>query len=84
MNPFIQSIEKLGSLKQLSSAITKRETPCAVTGVSSVHKAQMILSLCKNLEKKVLILTEDDATALKLSDDINTMAGEETQDTWPQ
>ena len=46
-----------------------------ITGLSAVHKAHYISSLCCEAEKKALIICPDENTASKLCDDINRFDG---------
>lgn len=83
MNLFTQSIENLSGFRQLKAAVDNQETPCSVTGVSSVHKSQILMSLSIASGKNILIITEDEAAALKISDDINEMAGQRISEVYP-
>ena len=72
---FREVIEDLGAFKELKHAISNGMYPCAVTGVSGIHKAQIILGMATE-SSPVLVIAEDEATARRLSSDINEMAGE--------
>ncbi|HNX65052.1 MAG TPA: transcription-repair coupling factor [Oscillospiraceae bacterium] len=74
MNIFRTSINKLDGFKQLSSAVEGGFLPCSVTGVSGIHKAQMIFGLFG--EKSILAVTDDEASARRLCDDINELNSE--------
>ena len=56
--------------KELSSALS---SPCSVaaTGLSSVHKASVIYTLCKEQNAKALCICADEREANTLCDDLN-------------
>ena len=71
---FTKAIEQLDLYKDLKFALEHRETPVSVTGVSGIHKAQLALGLYNF--SPMLIITEDEASARRMCDDINEMSGE--------
>ncbi|MGN1134600.1 MAG: transcription-repair coupling factor [Oscillospiraceae bacterium] len=71
---FTKAIEKLDLYKDLKSAFEHRESPVCVTGVSGIHKAQLAMGLYNF--SPMLIICEDEASARRMSDDINEMSGE--------
>ena len=70
---FTKAIEQLDLYKDLKFALEHRETPVSVTGVSGIHKAQLALGLYNF--SPMLIITEDEASARRMCDDINEMSG---------
>lgn len=70
---FTKAIEKLDLYKDLKFALEHRETPVSVTGVSGIHKAQLALGLYNF--SPMLVICEDEASARRMSDDINEMSG---------
>lgn len=74
MGFFQTTISELSGFKTLTNAISHGETPCLLTGVSGIHKAQIILGLYD--DKPMLVITDDEASARKLADDINELARE--------
>ena len=46
-----------------------------VLGLSNVHKAHYISSICEDMEKKALIICPDEGQATRLTADLNTFAG---------
>ncbi len=58
-------------------------TPMLCVGLSMVHKANFIYSALKDLKEPMLVITPDEASAMKLSVDINAMAGEELSAVFP-
>ena len=59
--------------RTLERAIQKGATPAMATGLSAVHKAHLIYSVCKRLQKKALVLAADETEAARLCSDINAM-----------
>lgn len=78
---FTEAIFDLDLRKDLSLSVERRESPVSVTGVSGIHKAQLALSLYNF--SPVLIITEDEAGAKKIADDINEMYGDTAAYTYP-
>ena len=76
MNFFTETFEELSDWKRLTSALESEEVPVCVTGLSLIHKAQLILTSAKNSQEPVLLLTGSEAESVKLCSDINAMAGE--------
>ncbi len=70
---FISAIENFTPYRDMMNALTDGQTPAAVSGISAIHKAQFVLGMRKN--SPVLIITDDEAGARRLSDDINALAG---------
>ena len=58
MHIFSDVISSLGAFKQLKTALKSGEYPCLVTGVSGIHKAQMVLGLTSSISP-VLVITDD-------------------------
>ena len=75
MSIFYDTIDRLSFLRELNSAVKSGQLPASVTGLSYVHKAHAVLSLSQ--EKTVLVITPDDASAVRMVSDINEMAGRE-------
>ena len=73
MNLFRSALEPLNAFKELKRALTVGETPCSVTGVSGIHKAQFLLGLYEG--EPILAFTDDEAAARRMADDINEMYG---------
>lgn len=73
-NLFKQAIENFAPFRDMKSALEDRLTPVSVSGISAVHKAHFAVGIRKNVP--MLIVTDDEAAAKRLSDDINMLAGE--------
>ena len=74
MNPYIKIFESIKPFRELSAKIDGAHNPLLAVGVSHIHKAQMILSICKTKNKSMLVICDDETNARRLCDDINTMA----------
>ena len=75
MNIFKELFSELSGCKSIKEAIDKNISPVSVTGLSHIHRAQLITAL--NDSKINLVVTGSEAEAKKLCDDINTMSGSE-------
>lgn len=75
MTIFSQMCRELPFYKELIGAVEKGLTPCEVTGVSNIHKAHVALELSEY--KPVLLVCDDEASGLRLVNDMNEMAGQE-------
>ena len=74
MELFRQLFSELAGFKSLQEAVEKNISPVSVTGLSHIHRAQLIYTL-SGRGKTDLVITGTEAEAKKLSDDINMMAG---------
>lgn len=82
MKIFQQFFSELKSSETLANALKRKISPVSVTGVSNIHKAQLIYT--HSPENKIsLVITGSEAAAKKLCDDINEMAGNETAVLFP-
>lgn len=68
-------------MKSVKEAIEKKITPVSVTGLSHIHRAQLIHSLPE--DKIHIVITGSEAEAKKLCDDINMMSGGESAVLFP-
>ncbi len=75
MNLFKSAVYSLREYTEIQKACNTNALPVLVTGVSAVHKAQLAFGLSEG--SPILIITEDEASAMKIADDINEMAGEQ-------
>lgn len=81
MNVFKQTFQELSAYREILECLNTGLSPVMVSGLSPIHKAQLILSL--ENQKTSLIVTDDESTAKKLCDDINAMAGKHTACMFP-
>ena len=59
--------------RTLENAVAKGATPAMATGLSAVHKAHLVYSVCRRLKRKALVIAADEAEAARLCSDINEM-----------
>ena len=76
MKFFRNLFSELSGYKNIREAIDKKITPVSVTGISHIHRANLVYSL--TTDKINLLITGSEAEARKICDDINMMSGEET------
>jgi len=81
MKIFKELFTELSGYKSIAEAIEKKISPVSVTGLSHIHRAQLISSLPEG--KVHLVITGSEAEAKKLCDDINTMSGWENAVLFP-
>ena len=75
MQLFQKSFQQLAAYEGLTRAMAAQENPVSLTGVSQIHKANLLAALCSS-QKPILTVTADEAEARRLCDDINTMLEE--------
>ena len=80
-NIFKKAIENLAPFRDLADALKNSLTPVSVSGISAIHKAHFALGL--HSDTPMLIITDDEAAAKRLSDDINALAAETISHVYP-
>ena len=71
---FLTSIaDRIPQYKQIKNNIEKNKLPTAVTGLSSVHKAHFIASLCAQTGRKAIVVAADELEAGRFLSDLNAM-----------
>ncbi len=65
--------EFLPEYKSLFSAVEDAKLPAAVTGLSHIHKAHLIHSLCEKNHRRAVVIVPDESEAIKLAADLNAM-----------
>lgn len=81
MELFRRIFTELAGYKSVCEAIEKNISPVSVTGLSHIHRAQLINAL--NSDKVNLVIAGSEAEAKKLCDDINMMSGGEAAVLFP-
>ena len=66
-------LNRLPEYRSLCAAIDKKQTPAAVTGLSGIHKAHLIASLCSQKGRKAFVVASDEAEAQRLCNDLLAM-----------
>lgn len=72
MDFFRQTFRELGSYKIIENCIDSGTSPIYASGLSHIHKAQLLYTLGE--KGTVTVITDTEAAAKKLCDDINAMA----------
>ena len=81
MQFFTQTIAELASFRELQTCIEKHISPVSLTGVSNLHKAQLLAALAGG--EPMLVVTEDEASSKRLCEDINRMLGQSAAFAYP-
>lgn len=81
MNIFNQMCDRLPFYGELTKALDRNFTPCAITGVSNIHKAQLAAALSRS--RKVLVICDDEAACTRLVQDVNELLCSETACVFP-
>lgn len=76
MNVFEKMAARLPFVKDINNCVLKGFTPVSVSGVSNIHKAHTVLGLSRI--SPVLVICDDEAHALRMTQDINEMSGDTT------
>lgn len=70
MSAFERAIKQSAEYQGLENSFKKGFLPQGVLGLIPVQKAHLVSALTESLEKKALIVVPDDATAVRLCDDL--------------
>ena len=70
MNCYHAIAQTIPEFRSLAQAVQKRALPCGATGLSAVHKAHVISSLCAGLLRKALVILPDEAQATRMAQDL--------------
>ncbi len=74
MNIFYEICSKLNTYQEIKKCLLGGYTPCCVTGVSHIHKAQLSMTL--STLSPCLVICDDEAGCTRMAEDINSMAQE--------
>ncbi len=72
MSCYSEILKKSPEFKSLMKDVESARYPVGVTGLSLVHKAHIISSLCSIYKKHALVITPDEATANRMIGDFNS------------
>lgn len=72
MRFFSETFRELNSFKDIKKFTDEKISPVCATGLSAVHKAQFLYTFYS--DTPLLVISENEAQAKKLCDDINTMS----------
>ncbi len=74
MRFFLDSGLRIPAVQELRKCLQAKQSPVSLTGVSQIHKAQILLTLSQ--DAPLLAVAASEAIARQLCDDINFMQGE--------
>ena len=74
MTGFSEILQKSDDYISVQKSIEKNKLPMGIIGLSDVHKAHYIYSLCSHFQKKALILCDTESDATKLCEDLNVFS----------
>lgn len=70
MAAFKEALSKSPEYKELEKAIKGGKTPIGVLGLTAIHKAHLISSLCAEKSRKALVVMPDESSATKFCEDL--------------
>ena len=70
MNFYSETAKRIPEFISLANTIRKTRLPAGVTGLSHIHKAHVIASMCRCLERKALVIAPDEVQATRLRQDM--------------
>lgn len=73
MKFLLNALNHLKEFQTLDEAVQGRQLPAAVNGLSGVHKAAFIYTLCTNHHRRAFILAGDESEGQRLCDDLSAM-----------
>lgn len=73
MSCFSQIPVSIPEYKSLFAAVEDARLPAVVTGLSHIHKAHLIHSLCEKNGRRAVVVTADEAEATRLAADLNVL-----------
>ncbi len=81
MNIFYDIGSRLQAYKDIKKCLLGGYTPCCVTGVSNIHKAQLAMTV--STLSPCLVICDDEAACTRMAEDINSMARERIACVYP-
>lgn len=76
MSGFSQAIRNMPEYRSALHYTMSGRVPFGMIGLSGAHKAHFISSLCSDTEKKALIICRDEASAVKMCEDLNILSSD--------
>ena len=73
MNFLNDALGRVPEYRAIENAVRQRKTPVAVTGLASIHKANILHALLSAMSKKALFIAGDEAEATRMLEDLNAM-----------
>ena len=66
MNFLNDALGRVPEYRAIENAVRQRKTPVAVTGLASIHKANILHTLLSAMSKKALFIAGDEAEATRM------------------
>lgn len=70
MSAFREALSKSPEYKELEKAVKNGKTPLGALGLTAIHKAHLISSLCADSSRKALVVMPDESSATKFCEDL--------------
>ena len=70
MNFPISWMQNLREYKSVKAAIEKERLPCALSGLSHIHKALLVAALVRSTGRNALVVSSEEGEATRLSEDL--------------
>lgn len=74
MSGFLKVLQGKIEYESVRNAIVSGRLPMGIIGLSQIHKAHYITSLCEQTSRKALIVCPDEGSASKLCEDLNSLS----------
>ncbi len=72
LNTLLKALPEYQTLKERS----EQNTPCAITGLSAIHRAHMTAALHQDTGRQVLVVCQDDLATARMAEDLSGFLGE--------
>ena len=80
----LQKLQNLAAFSSACQALRAGKSPLLLDGLAAVHKAHFAAALCRELGRGAVLLTDEEAAATRLMEDINRFYGEEQALLYPE
>jgi transcription-repair coupling factor (superfamily II helicase) len=80
----LQKLQNLAAFSSACQALRAGKSPLLLDGLAAVHKAHFAAALCRELGRGAVLLTDEEAAATRLMEDINRFYGEERALLYPE
>ena len=80
----LQKLQNLAAFSSACQALRAGKSPLLLDGLAAVHKAHFAAALCRGLGRGAVLLTDEEAAATRLMEDINRFYGEERALLYPE
>lgn len=72
LNTLLKALPEYQTLKERS----EQNTPCAITGLSAIHRAHMTVALHQDTGRQVLVVCQDDLATARMAEELSGFLGE--------